>query len=37
MTPAQVEALDDDLYVGFVRAMEREAAEVKKARAKTGR
>jgi hypothetical protein len=31
MTPDQVEALDDDVYVSFVRYMEREAYEMKKA------
>jgi hypothetical protein len=30
MTPAEVEALDDDEYAAFVRYMEREARELKK-------
>ena len=34
MTPAEVEQLDDDVYVAFVRLMEREAAEMKRAAAK---
>jgi len=37
MTPSEVDELDDDTYVAFVRLMEREAAEVKKAQAKIGR
>jgi hypothetical protein len=31
MTPAEVEALDDDTYSAFVRYMERAAAELKRA------
>lgn len=33
MTPEQVDALDDDVYLAFVRHMEREAREVEKAAA----
>jgi hypothetical protein len=31
MHPKEVEALPDDIYKAFVRHMEREAAEIKKA------
>lgn len=31
MTPEQVYALDDDVYLAFIRYMEREAYEMKKA------
>jgi hypothetical protein len=34
MTPAEVEALADDVYWAFVRAMEREAREIAKSAAK---
>jgi hypothetical protein len=32
MTPAQLAELDDDTYLAFVRYMQREAAEVDRAR-----
>jgi hypothetical protein len=31
MTPDQVDALDDDVYAAFLRFMEREAREIRKA------
>ena len=31
MTPAEVDALDDDVYTAFIRYMEREAYEIKRA------
>jgi hypothetical protein len=34
MTPAQVEALDDEVYQAFVLFMQREAREIQKAAAK---
>ena len=34
MSPAEVEALPDHVYKAFVRHMEREASEIKKAAAK---
>jgi hypothetical protein len=37
MTPAEVEELADDVYGAFVRFMEREAAEIKRAAARRGR
>jgi hypothetical protein len=30
MTPAELDALDDDTLLAFVRLMEREAGEIKK-------
>jgi hypothetical protein len=32
MTPDEIYALDDDLLLAFVRLMEREAAEIKRAK-----
>jgi len=32
MTPTELDALDDDTYVAFVRFMQREAAELEKAK-----
>ena len=34
MTPTELDELDDDLLAAFVRLMEREAAEIKKASAR---
>jgi hypothetical protein len=31
MTPAELQALDDDVFAAFVRYMQREAAELDKA------
>jgi hypothetical protein len=31
MTPAELAALDDDTYAAFIRFMEREAADLKRA------
>ena len=35
MTPAEVETLDDDVYVAFVRHMQLEAREIEKASKRT--
>jgi hypothetical protein len=37
MTPDQVDALDDDVYLAFIRHMEREAVEIEKASARARR
>ena len=34
MTPAELQALDDDIFDAFVRYMRREAAEVERERAR---